>query len=776
MSGGAGSTLTVTFNAAATTAIVELVVESLTYANSSDTPTASRGLTITVTDAAGGRNLGAATFTELSGASNPFNAISYGANHISSPAMMDADGDGDLDLLIGVDFGFAYYRNDGGAFTAVTGASNPFNGLTGGYRSSPAFGDIDGDGDLDLVSGNFTNGFAVFLNNGSNAFSSGGNLGGLGFGQRNAVALGDIDGDGDADFAFGNGGGDLLLYRNDGGGVLTSIPIPAPDPDIDYFFSALATRPAFVDLDGDGDLDMMVGKQQYGNAFAYRNNGDNTFTQIPGAQNPFESIALRAQMNPTFADVDGDGDLDMVSGSFYGGIEYLRNDQPVGATLTVTVTAEADGSVGTTGPDVLTGAGTADTIDGGDGDDIIDGGAGDDTLIGGAGSDFLKGGAGADTMTGGIGNDTYVVDDLGDSTDETGGDGIDKVRAVISWTLGTDIENLELIGNTPLSGTGNSLGNVITGGTGNNHIQGLDGDDTLLGMAGNDLLEGGNGIDSLDGGAGADDLRGGGDADTLTGGKGDDRLDGGDGADTMTGGEGSDVYVVDNPLDVVIELAGTSTGLDTIEASVTYTLSANVENLTQTGTADINGTGNALKNLIIGNSGANTLDGADGHDTINGGDGNDSLIGGAGVDVLKGGTGADRLSGGDGADLLTGGTGGDTFAFTQDDVHLTTLGGKADIDKVYDLSFVDGDVIDLTGIDAIVGTPAEDSFTFVTKFTKVAGQATLIYGAGNNLTTLQLDVDGDGISDLTVQITGSHAASAANTYTGGADADGGWWL
>ena len=305
---------------------------------------------------------------------------------------------------------------------------------------------------------------------------------------------------------------------------------------------------------------------------------------------------------------------------------------------------------------------------------------------------------------------------------------------------------------------------------------GLDGDDTLSGGAGYDTLDGGNGVDTLDGGAGNDILNGGADSDSLTGETGNDRLDGGTGADTMTGGEGSDVYVVDIAGDMVVELAGASKGLDTVEASVTYALTANVENLTLTGSTDIDGTGNGLRNLVTGNSGANTLDGVAGDDTINGGGDADSLIGGLGKDVLNGDAGDDRLSGGDGADRLTGGTGADTFVFTDADLHLSSRGGKADIDRILDLSFAAGDIIDLSGIDAIAGTPAEDAFTFVTKFTKVAGQATLIYGAGNNLTTLQLDVDGDGKSDLTVQITGNHAATATNTYTGGPDADGGWWL
>ena len=94
-------------------------------------------------------------------------------------------------------------------------------------------------------------------------------------------------------------------------------------------------------------------------------------------------------------------------------------------------------------------------------------------------------------------------------------------------------------------------------------------------------------------------------------------LDGKAGADTLRGAAGNDTYVVDTLADVLIENAGE--GTDTVQSSVTLTLAANVENLTLTGAAAINGTGNAAANTLTGNAAANVLDGAAGNDSLRGG-------------------------------------------------------------------------------------------------------------------------------------------------------------
>jgi Ca2+-binding RTX toxin-like protein len=159
--------------------------------------------------------------------------------------------------------------------------------------------------------------------------------------------------------------------------------------------------------------------------------------------------------------------------------------------------------------------------------------------------------------------------------------------------------------------------------------------DHLYGGGGNDLLEGHGGQDYLQGDAGID------------------RLDGGEGADTMAGGTDDDFYIVDDVGDEIVE--GLNNGTDRVESSVSVTLSANVEHLMLTGTADLNGTGNALNNEITGNSGVNRLDGKGGTDHLIGNGGNDVLEDGQGDnDLLEGGAGFDTYiyNTGDGSDQI----------------------------------------------------------------------------------------------------------------------------
>ncbi|GAA0627724.1 hypothetical protein GCM10009422_25930 [Brevundimonas kwangchunensis] len=262
-----------------------------------------------------------------------------------------------------------------------------------------------------------------------------------------------------------------------------------------------------------------------------------------------------------------------------------------------------------------------DTILGGIGNDKLFGDAGNDRLEGGEGDDLLHGGAGADVMIGGSGNDTYYVHSADDQVVENAGEGTDNVRSTVSWVLADHFEDLMLEGAASVDGTGNALNNSITGNAGVNVIRGLGGNDRLFGLAGNDHLEGG---------------------------EGDDLLHGGAGVDVMIGGVGNDIYYVDSADDQVIENAGE--GRDNVRSTVSWVLGDHFEELMLEGMADIDGTGNALDNAVMGNNANNVLYGLDGNDTLAGNGGDDTLYGGRGNDRLVGRSGNDVLHGGEGDD------------------------------------------------------------------------------------------------------------------------------
>ena len=325
------------------------------------------------------------------------------------------------------------------------------------------------------------------------------------------------------------------------------------------------------------------------------------------------------------------------------------------------------------------------------------------------------------------------------------GDGGTLQIAVIGTDTGnlnaTDTFALVISGPRPLTLVGTAGNDVLTGGRGDDTLSGLAGNDTLQGGQGHDLLDGGTGTDTMQGGIGNDiyivDVSG--DVVTELVGEGTDTvqssipytlganvenltltgtanlngtgnvmnniLTGNGGTNVLTGGAGNDTYMV-GAGDTVVEHAGG--GTDTVQSSVAWTLSLNVENLTLTGTANINGTGSSANNVLIGNSGNNTLDSGSGNDAVDGGDGNDSLLGGSGNDTLLGGLGTDTLNAGSGNDVLNGGDGTDTLDGGSGDDQLLGGAGNDALTGGSGADLVTGGA----GNDQLTGGSGNDSYNF----------------------------------------------------------------
>jgi Ca2+-binding RTX toxin-like protein len=261
--------------------------------------------------------------------------------------------------------------------------------------------------------------------------------------------------------------------------------------------------------------------------------------------------------------------------------------------------------------------------------------AGNDTLVGGSLGDTLDGGTGNDTLDGGAGNDTFY--DAGGADTVYGGEGDDLIRTTLAWEqnrydggAGSDTVDYSVQsynGSRAYGGFGGTGGIWVDLAAGQawryrygaQYYDGIP--DTLVSI---ENAIGSNLRDYLVGDAQANRLEG------LAG---DDVLNGGADADTLVGGAGNDTYVVDNTDDVVTENA--NEGADTVQAAASYTLTTNVENLTLTGSAAINGSGNALGNVITGNGAANVLDGGAGNDTFYDAGGADTVYGGEGDDLIR---------------------------------------------------------------------------------------------------------------------------------------------
>lgn len=496
-------------------------------------------------------------------------------------------------------------------------------------------------------------------------------------------------------------------------------------------------------LDGGGGNDTLDGgdgdDQLY---FAYRYGSPETGIAIGGIGNDtiwlsardilsidggsgFDILALQQPFLPF-----GPGRIFDFTGLWSGGTGYINGTHTVtdiealdtrvwGSNFDDNMTIGAGNTqslviYGLSGNDRIVGGSGADILVGGDGTDFLDGGLGTDILIGGTGDDILSGGGDATEFYGGAGNDVFVfassspADAVLNVIYEVQGGGIDEVRTTASifsldWYGASEVENLTVFDGGPHAAViGNAFNNIITG---NISV------DSLYGRAGNDTLRGGSGA-----------------------------------ANTLVGNEGDDTYIVEALGDTVVEFAGEGTDIVKTELA-SFVLSANVEQLVNTGIGSFTGVGNAQDNILTGGVGT---------DSLFGGAGNDTLYGGAFVaNTLAGNEGDDIYiveAAGDSVVELAG-QGMDTVrtaltSFTlQANVEVLTYTGIAGFIGVGNAQ--DNVITGSTGTDSLFGNAGNDTLV------GGAGAPNSLYGGiGNDTYVVTLtgdsviEIEGEGIDTI----------------------------
>ena len=579
-------------------------------------------------------------------------------------------------------------------------------------------------------------------------------------------------------------------------------------------------RFALADIDGDVITDFAPGDRLEITGLSAAFIGEAPFTGSYSS-NGAAQIRVRMDASATVLEIDtnGDGSVDR-SLTLSGGpaLQPVAGSPGVFERIpdqTLTGTDGDDALTGGDGRDTLSGGSGNDRLLGMSGNDSLSGGFGDDTLDGGAGGDSLTGGAGNDTFR--FSNLTDAAGDIitdfanGDRLDLTGLGAVFIGEGPFTGTTAsngpTQVRVRQDYNATVLEIDSNGDGYqdrsiTLTGQHALREVAGSSGvlervpDQSLTGTADADTLTGGAGMDTISGGAGNDLLRGLSGNDSLTGGDGDDTLEGGEGNDTLTGGNGADTFrfaaapinngyttfssdtITDFAVGDRIDLTGLSAffiGNGAFTGSYSNRGPAQVRLRQDYGTTleiDSNGDGTAdryiqLSNAVAleelagspgilvrvpdraltGTAGDDLLEGAAGRDTLSGGGGNDTLRGFAGNDSLSGGAGDDLLEDGNGYDTLSGGAGNDTFRI----VALPT--GTGVNYSYYSTTFINdfaqGDRIDLTALHAVFvgedGLPGNGTAA-VRLRTDLAGN-----------TQLEIDSDGDGMSDRIVTLSGAHA-------------------
>ncbi|NWG93198.1 MAG: hypothetical protein HXY21_11950 [Parvularculaceae bacterium] len=652
-----------------------------------------------------------------------------------------------------------------------------------------------GDDVLDALAGNDTvegieGDDSIFGNDGLDAL-----FGGVGADTLDGGNDADnLDGGADNDSLVGGGGGDFI-----DGGTGNDTMVGGAGFDVFHVSPLLggSSIDHIADLEGGDRLLVGSGSQTSREPEFY-----STFIGTAAFSGTVGEIRYSTGGGTTVIEVDADGDALADYTTIIDNGEFaLRAAQPWGGSLEIDA---AYGGAPTAGDDGIGGSGGADSIDGGAGLDTLRGAAGNDTLIGGADSDLLAGMSGNDSLDGGLGDDTMEGSQGIDTI--AGGDGNDvltfnfefdrPVDMVISDTFVSDLASGD---QTTISGIEQFQMSQRLSGNYDDRFDGSAatfsllifagaGDDVIIGGAGADTnLEGDSGRDTLTGGLGADtfdydyfyeiDAVG----DVITDLEVGDRIDFlsmeveapfgegvplsfiGSAAFSGVAGEircqkasGLTMVELDSDGDMIADGVITLTNgeFDLVEATPGVERLIIASDSASGGADDIVGANG--DDFLEGLGGADTIQGLAGADTLDGGDADDSLVGGDGVDQLVGGHGLDQLSGGDGNDVLYGGSESDIYTGGAgcDLFQINPL--EAAIDFITDFEVCDS--IELGGTGGTSKDPGPDLLTFVgtAAFTNTAGEVR--YSTGVGVTIIEVDIDGDGAADQTIQINNGEFA------------------